>query len=139
MVSKMAERTVILIDSDGNPVGVSGNPLIAVASGSVGSRGVSVSSEPPEDPSSTPLWVDSDDSKVYYWADSWIEINASGSGISVASIAPVEHDETPFWYDYTTRIYIFVRLLTFFRTCRLVYLGTNHPWPRSSYYMTSNR
>ena len=29
----MAERTVILIDSDGNPVGVSGNPLIAVASG----------------------------------------------------------------------------------------------------------
>ena len=104
MVSKMAERTVILIDSDGNRVGVSGNPLIAVASGGAGASGVSVSSEPPEDPNLTPLWVDSDDSKVYYWSDSWIEISASGSGISVASIAPVEHDETPFWYDYTTRI-----------------------------------
>ena len=31
----MAERTVILIDSDGNPVGISGNPLIAVASGAM--------------------------------------------------------------------------------------------------------
>lgn len=29
----MAERTVILIDTNGNPVGIEGNPLIAVASG----------------------------------------------------------------------------------------------------------
>ena len=66
--------------------------------------GISVASEPPEDPSASPLWIDSDDSKMYYWGGEWIEISASGSGISVASIAPVEHDETPFWYDYTTRV-----------------------------------
>ena len=66
--------------------------------------GISVASEPPEDPGVSPLWIDSDDSKMYYWGGEWIEISASGSGISVASIAPVEHDETPFWYDYTTRI-----------------------------------
>ena len=66
MVSKMAERTVILIDSGGNPVGVSGNPLIAVASGGAGASGVSVSSEPPEDPSSTPLWVDSSEYPQQY-------------------------------------------------------------------------
>lgn len=100
----MAERNVILIDTNGNPVGIEGNPLIAVASGIEGGGGISVASEPPEDPSASPLWIDSDDSKMYYWGGEWIEISASGSGISVASIAPVEHDETPFWYDYTTRV-----------------------------------
>ena len=96
----MAERTVILIDTNGNPVGIEGNPLIAVASG--GGSGIVVASTPPDNPSSDTFWLDSVTTGLYHWnevTETWDQIGGGGTTGGIGAVLPVNQNCLVSWYD----------------------------------------
>jgi hypothetical protein len=96
----MAERTVILIDTNGNPVGIEGNPLFAVASG--GGSGIVVASTPPDNPSSDTFWLDSVTTGLYHWnevTETWDQIGGGGTTGGIGAVLPVNQNCLVSWYD----------------------------------------